>query len=266
MFKLFSAVKPAVTACALFLTFGNMHGQQPDLQIIDKTFTDTTEVRKDSYFKPTQLILPVSLIAVGSFGVCNRTFENVNNRIKENMACIRGNHYFHADDYIQYLPAVAYLGIGFTGVKAKNSFKERLAAGVTAYAAMAAIVNITKYSVKEKRPDSGARNSFPSGHTATAFTGAELIREEYGNLWGAGAYVVATGVAFLRLYNDRHWFNDVIAGAGIGILSARIGYWMLPLYRKWFHWDRNLKNAIVTAVPSYSGYERTLALTVSIIL
>lgn len=265
MFRFFSAGKPAVMVCVIFLSCWNMQGQQPDLQAI-KAVSDTTDVRRDSYFKPTQLILPVSLIAVGSFGVCNGTFGKLNNGVRENMACMRGDHYFHADDYIQYLPAVAYLGMGFTGVKTKNSFKERLAAGLTAYAAMAAIVNITKYSVKEKRPDSGARNSFPSGHTATAFTGAELIREEYGNLWGAGAYVVATGVAFLRLYNDRHWLNDVIAGVGIGILSARIGYWMLPLYRKWFHWDRSRATTLITAMPAYSSQDHSLALTVSIIL
>ena len=68
--------------------------------------------------------------------------------------------------------------------------------------------------------------------------GAELMREEYGNAWGAGAYVIAGGVAFLRMYNDRHWLNDVIAGAGVGILAARIGYWLLPLERKLFRWEK----------------------------
>ena len=60
------------------------------------------------------------------------------------------------------------------------------------------------------------------------------MREEYGFDMGIGAYTIAVCVAFLRLYNGRHWLNDVIAGADVGILSARIGYWMLPLYQRWF--------------------------------
>lgn len=113
---------------------------------------------------------------------------------------------------------------------------------------MGIMVNSIKYTVKAKRPDSNARNSFPSGHSATAFMGAELIRQEYGAPYAIGAYTVATAVAILRIYNDRHWLNDVIAGAGIGILSARIGYWMLPLYRKWFHWDKTSSTVLLPNV------------------
>lgn len=195
-------------------------------------------VKSDARFSPKQLILPVALIAVGTFGVYNSSFHKVNQSIVGGMDNLRGPHYFRLDDYVQYLPALAYPTLGFFGIKAKHSFKERLAVGITAYASMAAITNVAKYSVREMRPDSSMRNSFPSGHTATAFTGAELIREEYGIGLGIAAYTVATGVAFLRLYNNRHWFNDVIAGAGVGILSARIGYWMLPLFQKWFGWTK----------------------------
>ena len=46
---------------------------------------------------------------------------------------------------------------------------------------------------------------------------------EYGGGSGAGAYAVAAGVGFMRMYNGRHWLHDVVAGAGVGILSARIG-------------------------------------------
>lgn len=38
------------------------------------------------------------------------------------------------------------------------------------------------------------------------------MREEYGFDMGIGAYTIAVCVAFLRLYNGRHWLNDVIAG------------------------------------------------------
>lgn len=230
--------------------------------------TDTVAKERREGFRATDLIAPGALIAVGTFATYNGWCRKISRSVRDGMTDIRKDHYLHFDDYVQYVPAVVYLGLGFTGIKAKHTFLQRLAVGATSYISMAALTNILKYTIREKRPDSNARNSFPSGHTATAFTGAELIREEYGNAWGAGAYVVATGIAFMRLYNGRHWLNDVIAGAGIGILSARIGYWMLPLYNKWFHWDKKKGSARKMAVPSvaYNPVDRSVSLACAITL
>jgi len=41
-----------------------------------------------------------------------------------------------------------------------------------------------------------------------------------------GGYAVAAATGILRLYNNKHWFSDVVAGALIGILSARLAYRM----------------------------------------
>lgn len=86
-----------------------------------------------------------------------------------------------------------------------------------------------------QRPDGSAFNSFPSGHTATAFVGAEVLRREYWHVspWiGITGYAVAAGTGFLRMYNNRHWLTDVLAGAGIGILSVEIAYWLYPTLSK----------------------------------
>ncbi|MDE6355375.1 MAG: phosphatase PAP2 family protein [Prevotella sp.] len=203
-------------------------------------------------FRVRQLILPTSLIAVGTFGVYNGWFGSVRTDLRNDIGHMRGNCYFHADDYLQYLPVAANVTMGMLGVKSRHSLKERLAVTATAYIAMGIIVNAGKYTVKERRPDSSARNSFPSGHTATAFMGAELVREEYGGICGWSAYAVATGIAALRLYNERHWLNDVIAGAGVGILSARIGYWLLPAERHLFGWHDS--NVAILPVVNTSGY------------
>ena len=120
-------------------------------------------------------------------------------------------------------------------------------------------MNVTKFAVDEKRPDSGALNSFPSGHMATAFIGAELVREEYGNGYGFGAYAFASGIAVLRLYNDRHWLNDVIAGDGIGILSARIGYWLLPWEQKILGWDNASRS--ISLLPVYQPTEHSASIS-----
>lgn len=63
-----------------------------------------------------------------------------------------------------------------------------------------------------------------------AFTGAELLRREYGKEypWVAVAgYAVAVLVGAMRVYNNRHWVGDVLAGAGIGIASVTLVYWAL---------------------------------------
>lgn len=217
-------------------------------QAVDSIVDESTE------FKPVQIILPMSLIAIGSTGLYIDWCKEAKYYVRDEVCKWRGDNYCKVDDYLQYLPVAAYLGLDYIGVKAKHSFVERVCAGATSYLTMAILVNSTKQLVDSKRPDSNATNSFPSGHTATVFTGAELVRKEYGWQAGLGAYVVACGVGFMRVWNDRHWFTDVLAGAGVGILSANIGYWMLPVWQDLF----NLKklNTAIAVAPYYNHFNK----------
>ena len=55
------------------------------------------------------------------------------------------------------------------------------------------------------------------------------MRLEYGREsgWiGAAGYAVALATGLLRIYNDRHWAGDVLAGAGIGVLTADLTWWV----------------------------------------
>ena len=113
-----------------------------------------------------------------------------------------------------------------------------------------------KSGTKIERPDGSSKNSFPSGHTATAFAGAEFLRQEYGDqsVWyGIAGYAVATGTGLFRMYNNRHWLTDVAAGAGIGILSTKIAYWVNPyLTRKMF--GETTSKSTVLFTPIYDGH------------
>lgn len=69
--------------------------------------------------------------------------------------------------------------------------------------------------------------SFPSGHTTTAFAAAsaltaETIRRHPDARWAAGVplYAAATLVGWSRMYDNRHWASDVVAGAGIGTIAG----------------------------------------------
>src|SRR5664279_5156841 len=89
----------------------------------------------------------------------------------------------------------------------------------------------------ELRPNGDGYQSFPSGHTAEAFLSATFLYEEYKNVsiwYGVGGYLVAGTVGALRIYNDKHWLHDVIAGAGFGIASTELSYWLYPLLKRTF--------------------------------
>jgi PAP2 superfamily len=82
----------------------------------------------------------------------------------------------------------------------------------------AVITGVLKEVVHEERPN-GGQHSFPSGHTSSAFCGAEFIRKEYGWAWGAPAYAAATYVGWSRVEAKAHHWHDVVAGAAIGYFS-----------------------------------------------
>ncbi len=100
---------------------------------------------------------------------------------------------------------------------------------------MGATVNTLTQTTNVERPDGSNRHSFPSGHTATAFMTATMLNKEYGHKspWiGIGAYSVATATGLMRMANNKHWLSDVLTGAGIGILSTELGYYLADLIFK----------------------------------
>lgn len=151
-------------------------------------------VDESTRFNAKQLILPGALIAVGSLGLVPAVKE-INRDIRDEVADMRDGHYFRADDYLQYLPVVSTYGLSLLGAKARHSYLDRTFLIATSYLTMGILVNGLKYTVREPRP-TGARNSFPSGHTATAFMGAELVRMEYkdASVWyGVGGLCSGNG-------------------------------------------------------------------------
>ena len=170
------------------------------------------------------------LLTAAPMGAQSAWSNGLDRRINSAVSPIREEYgRVRIDDWLQYAPAAAYLVSGaFRGGGGEHGFAERLVALATSAATEAIIVNGLKYTCCRLRPDGVTANSFPSGHTATVFMGAELIRQEYGGWAGAGAYALATGVGLLRVYNGYHWFTDVLAGAAVGVVSANIARWLLP--------------------------------------
>ena len=63
--------------------------------------------------------------------------------------------------------------------------------------------------------------SFPSGHTVTVFSLAAAVCMLFPRA-GIAAFIMAISVGMTRIILTSHYLSDVIAGAGIGILSAMI--------------------------------------------
>ena len=154
------------------------------------------------------------------------------------------------DDYLQYAPAGVMVGMKAFGVKGRSSWGRMLVSDAFSAGLMAIGVNSLKYSCRVMRPDGSSRNSFPSGHTATAFMTATMLHKEYGHRspwYSIGGYTVATVTGVTRQLNNRHWMSDIMVGAGIGILATELGYFLADLIFK----DKGL-----LVSETYSVYDR----------
>ena len=140
------------------------------------------------------------------------------------------------DDYSQFFGPAMVVGLKLGGYEGRSDWPRLLASAGMSYAIMAGFVNGIKYTAKEMRPDGSSANSWPSGHTATAFVGASLLHKEYGltrSPWfSVAGYGVAAATGVMRVLNNRHWISDVMSGAGIGIMSTELGYALCDLMFK----------------------------------
>jgi membrane-associated phospholipid phosphatase len=198
--------------------------------------------------------MPSALVGYGFSQFIVPQVKDLNLKIKSE---ISGNisHAFRIDDYSQYVPALSVYALNMLGINGKHNFLDRSIILGTSMAVMGVTVSGIKYLSHLQRPDGSAFNSFPSGHTATAFTCAEFLYQEYKDVsiwYGIAGYTIAAGTGFMRIYNNRHWLTDVVAGAGFGIISTKVGYWVFPKLKKLFFKDIRISVSFMPSfVPQY---------------
>lgn len=172
------------------------------------------------------------LIAKSEKTAFRQDYNNPNTKIR----LIKYNFHNEIDNYTQYVPLALAIGLKIGGVESRSDWPRFWASSAASAAIMAGLVNGIKYTASEMRPDGSTRNSWPSGHTATAFMAATILHKEYGmtrSPWfSLGAYTLATATGVMRVLNNRHWISDVLSGAGIGILSVELGYGLMDLLFK----------------------------------
>jgi membrane-associated phospholipid phosphatase len=97
-----------------------------------------------------------------------------------------------------------------------------------------------KLAIGRTRPNEGkgafdfhpfsGEDAMPSGHTSAAFAMATSLADDIHRTWASvGLYTIATGVGWSRMNDDKHWLTDVVAGAIVGITSAKLinGRWRI---------------------------------------
>ncbi len=187
---------------------------------------DTTAFSKFLRSDEASYIIPIALIGYGVIGLESEQLKFYNKEIREEVN-ENIDDKFTIDDISQYVPFLSVYALNAMGIEGKNRFKDRTCVLGTAYAMMGVTVLSLKRTTRVKRPDGSSRDSFPSGHTATAFMGAEFVYQEYKDVsiwYGVTAYAVAAGTGIFRMYNNRHWLSDVSAGAGIGMICTKLAY------------------------------------------
>ena len=86
-----------------------------------------------------------------------------------------------------------------------------------------------KALIREERPDHSDDNSFSSGHAAMAFAVARSIDKQFRqkNIWiPVAGYAVATAIGVERIASNRHYWYDVLAGAGVGLAATELTWWL----------------------------------------
>jgi membrane-associated phospholipid phosphatase len=196
------------------------------------------------------LIAPAALFAsAGLTSFHNHVFDRYDVKNFRNEHA--GHFRTHLDDALVLSPIAAVYGLNLIGVKGKNRFTERTVLLIKSELLVAAIVYPLKTIVHENRPDGSNLHSFPSGHTSNAFAAAAFMAKEYRDksVWyPIAAYAVATTVGTLRVMNDKHWMSDVLAGAGVGILSTNLVY-LTHQYR----WSSRIRINLAGSISNRNG-------------
>lgn len=213
-------------------TFNAMAAMDSILAASTQAYNDDKEAQRAAYNAKYGTYTPKREMELTSVPLI--TFGLLAKGQKKNFRAARNNfipNYKNGmDDYIQFAPAWTAYALNLAGYKGRSSFKRLFFSSGFAFAFMGIFVNGIKYTASEMRPDGSTANSFPSGHTATAFTCATIMHKEYGltrSPWfSVGAYSISTLTGIMRTLNNRHWISDVLVGAGLGIISTDLGYMM----------------------------------------
>ena len=182
---------------------------------------------------PKGVILPIALIGAGAIGSQIDAIKEIDFGLPKSPVHFHSG--FALEDAVQYAPLGTFYALNMCGVKSAHSVLDGSALVAASYCITAAATYALKLATDERRPNGADYDAFPSGHAAVSFMGAELLRLEYKDTapWvGYAGYAAALYTSMARIKHSEHWFHDLVAGAGVGILGTRLAYWVCPPIHK----------------------------------
>ncbi|KQT24580.1 PA-phosphatase [Chryseobacterium sp. Leaf405] len=200
-------------------------------EVKDSTIVSTVNIEdKTHQFSYKKLIVPAALITYGTASLGIKGLRQLNSSTQYEISEHKPDH-IRLDNFTQFAPAALVYGLNAFGVEGKHNLRDRSIIYGTSMLITSAITIPLKNITKEERPDLSNNQSFPSGHTAIAFASAQFMYREYKDtnfLLSISGYSLAVFTGVYRMLNNKHWFGDVVGGAGFGILSTELAYWLYP--------------------------------------
>ncbi|EJF08452.1 PA-phosphatase-like phosphoesterase [Pontibacter sp. BAB1700] len=239
----------------------------PDTAVVSE-LADTTETaqvaeRSKLSVLARKMAVPTLLITLG---ITHMDDEGLFEASRGLRRVVRSNYQdfnTQIDNYTYHVPVAMAVGLNLAGVRGEHHFTEQaILLGMT-HLLNRTLTNNLKTLTAIDRPDNSSDDAFPSAHTSRAFAYATFFHKEYGkrSVWySVAGYSFATATGALRILNDKHWLSDVLAGAGIGILSAEVVYLVYPYIQRKIAQSHHKKNQQLGVMPFHSGGATGIAL------
>jgi len=225
------------------------NAQFQDLPSLDNQLVtfEKIEVKRERSFV-TKRIVPVALISAGIL-LSTSDFEK---SLQKNIRNMVGNSFYsNLDDYARYAPVVQLYAADILGAQSKHHWFDQTKNLVLSSIISNGATTLLKKSIHKYRPGGSTHaNSFPSGHTTTAFTTATVLYEEFKNtnpILAYSGYLFAVSTGSLRIANNMHYLSDVLVGAGIGIIATKLVYHFDHLIA----WNPFKKSSGIAFAPQY---------------
>jgi membrane-associated phospholipid phosphatase len=220
---------------------------------IKKDLLTAPDTVKKLHSNPKSLIAPAILIGYGFSSFAIKPVRDFDFYVQGRYHKFTPNFNTTAESYFLFAPVAIVYGLNLAGVEGKNVFIDRTAILGLSSLILGGTELSLKHVTHRLRPNLADYYSFPSGHTGAAFLAAEFLAQEYSSkspIYTVIGYSFAVTTGIFRMANRDHWFSDVVAGAGFGIISTKAAYLIYPYIRNALtHRDKNGKK--FSFMPTY---------------